>query len=100
MPDNKEDLKKKKALLEKEKKILSNDLLTWMKSTDIGEFETADSFLYRKTIVSKPLGKKNLTTILENYFKEEPEKGQAIKDYIFENLPEKITDKLQRVFYK
>lgn len=91
------DLKKKKTILEKEKKGLSKEIMEWMKSIDVMELKAQNSILKHNVRVSKPLGKKNLTSLLQSYYSEDPEKGNEIRQYIFENLPEKKTDQLKRI---
>lgn len=88
------ELKKKKAVLEKAKKGLSSEIMTWMKAERIFEMKTQGSILKHNETVSKPLGKKNLKALLATYFEQDPEKGTAVQQYIFDNLPEKKTDKL------
>jgi len=88
------DLKKKTAVLNKEKKVLTGQLLEWMNTVEIGEFGVANQVFTRRVAITKPLGKKSLIQVLKDYYKEEPEKGIAVKDYIFEHLPEKKTEKL------
>jgi seryl-tRNA synthetase len=91
------DLKKKKTILEKEKKALSKEIMEWMKSIDVMELKAQNSILKHNVKVSRPLGKKNLTNLLQTFFQEQPEKGEEIRQYIFEHLPEKRTDQLKRV---
>jgi len=88
------ELKKKKSVLEKAKKGLSGEIMTWMKSERIFEMKTQGSILKHNETVSKPLGKKNLKALLATYFEQDPERGTAVQQYIFDNLPEKKTDKL------
>lgn len=90
------ELKKKKSILDKQKKVYTTELLDWMKSEELGELSAANTFFTRKVMITKPLGKKSLIQVLKDYFKEEPQKGEAVKDFIFENLPEKKTEKLLR----
>jgi hypothetical protein len=90
------ELKRKKAVLDKEKKTLTTQLLDWMKKVEVGEFGMANAVFTRRVAITKPLGKKSLIQVLKDYYKEEPEKGVAVKDYIFEHLPEKKTEKLLR----
>jgi len=88
------ELKKKKTVLEKAKKALSVEIMTWMKSERIFEMKAPGATLKHNETVSKPLGKKTLKTLLATYFEQDPDKGQAVQQYIFDNLPEKKTDKL------
>jgi hypothetical protein len=88
------ELKKKKSVLEKAKKGLSGEIMTWMKAERIFEMKTQGSILKHNETVSKPLGKKNLKALLATYFEQDPERGNAVQQYIFDNLPEKKTDKL------
>ena len=77
------------------KKQVSESLITIMKQNEIDCFDLKDGqLLYTKKSVKKPITKKVLLTILNNYFNGDYIKASEINDYILSNREEVIHEKI------
>ena len=86
-------LKKQKDILEKERKILSTELIEVMKKHELNKIDTNSGSIRHNVVKSKPLGKRNLVKLLEEFYKDD-EKAGEVSQYIFDNLKERITEKI------
>lgn len=86
-------LKKQKDILEKERKILSIELIEVMKKHELSKIDTNTGSIRHNVVKSKPLGKRNLVKLLEEFYKDD-EKAGEVSQYIFDNLKERITEKI------
>ena len=83
------------------KKMLTNDLITVMKSNAIDCFDiNGGSLIYKKSVVKKPLNGKSLMTILQNYYKNDPTVAENLTQHILDNREEKIKESIQRKIEK
>jgi seryl-tRNA synthetase len=83
------------AKRKKEKSKISTQLISVMKQNEIDCFDLKDGqLLYTKKSVKKPITKKVLLTILNNYFNGDYIKASEINDYILSNREEVIHEKI------
>lgn len=86
-------LKKQRDILDKERKILSEELIEVMKKHELSKIDTNTGCVRHNVVKSKPLGKRNLVKLLEEFYKDE-EKAGEVSQFIFSNLKERITEKI------
>ena len=83
------------------KKMLTNDLITVMKSNTIDCFDiNGGSLIYIKSVIKKPLNGKSLMAILQNYYKNDPTVAENLTQHILDNREEKIKESIQRKIEK
>lgn len=79
--------------IEKSKKYarreLSEQLSSLMKTNNIDCFDVADGqIVYNSRTTKKPITKKSLTILLNNYYKEDAERANELNKYIMDNREE------------
>jgi len=88
-------LQKEIADRKKEKKTISNDLMTVMKQNEIECFDiNAGQICYTKKNIKKPITKKILTSTLLKYFKGDTLKAAELNEFIVENREETIKESI------
>jgi len=87
-------IKKEKALLDKKKKLLSKELMGLMKEKEIDSFTTKKSVLVYKKSTRRPMNKKTISNLLQEYYRDDAEEAMEVRNFIFENLPEKTVESL------
>lgn len=90
------EIKRQKTILDNQKKELSKDLIQIMKANEFTTLNTKTDTLQYKITRTRVLGKRQLTSLLTEYFKDNETKGDEIKNYIFENLKEKVVEHIVR----
>jgi hypothetical protein len=90
-----------KILREKrsEKKELSDILVDVMRNNEIDEFDVSEKegkLVYKKKVSKSGLTKKYMMEQLEEYFKEEPEEGNKLMEYLIENRKENVKESISR----
>jgi hypothetical protein len=81
----------------KNKKILTENLLTVMKTNEIDCFDiNGGALVYKKNKVKKPINGKSLLTVLQNYYKTETNIAEELTKYIMENREEQIKESIKR----
>jgi hypothetical protein len=89
---------KEKNLL---KKTLTEDLMSVMKNNQIDCFDINDGCLvYKQNKVKKPINGKTLLSVLQNYYKNEPQVAEDLTKHIMENREEKIRETIKRKIIK
>lgn len=79
------------------KKLITTELVTVMKSNEIDCFDiNGGSLVYKKSVVKKPINGKSLMTILQNYYKTQPEVAEELTKHILNNREEKIKETIKR----
>lgn len=79
------------------KKLITTELVTVMKSNEIDCFDiNGGSLVYKKSVVKKPINGKSLMTILQNYYKAQPEVAEELTKHILDNREEKIKETIKR----
>lgn len=79
----------------KDKKNISAELMTVMKSNNIDCFDINDGQIcYTKKNIKKPITKKILTTTLLKYFKGDELKAAELNEFIVDNREETIKESI------
>jgi len=86
-------LKKQKDELDKEHKLLSAEIIEVMKKHELNKIDTNTGSIRHSVVKTKPLGKRNLIKLLEEFYKDD-EKANEVSKYIFENLKEFVSEKI------
>jgi hypothetical protein len=90
-------LQKEQNNRKKEKKNISNELITVMKNNEIDCFDINDGqIIYSKKSVKKPITQKVLLNLLSNYYNGDVLKASELNDFIMENREETIQEKIVR----
>lgn len=79
------------------KKLITTELVTVMKTNQIDCFDiNGGALVYKKSVVKKPINGKSLMTILQNYYKTQPEVAEELTKHILDNREEKIKETIKR----
>jgi hypothetical protein len=90
-------LQEQQSIRKKEKKTISDSLLTVMKTNEIDCFDINDGqIIYNKKNIKKPITKKMLLNVLSNYFKDDVSKANELNNYILENREDVIKENIVR----
>jgi hypothetical protein len=88
-------LQKEISVRRKEKKHMSEQLMTVMKSMEINVFDLKDGqLMYKKTKAKKPISKASLLSSLSNYFDGNVEKAEEVGTFIMENREEVVKESI------
>jgi hypothetical protein len=96
--DDIRELQRELRAKRKEKRDLTETLVTTMKSHDIDCFELGqgNKLLYTQHKIKKPLSKKHLLTCLTSYFSGSAIDAQNLGTYIMNSRQVNIKDKIKR----
>jgi len=79
------------------KKELTNALVNVMKNNEIDCFDVNDGkLIYTKNKVKGTLSKKNMLTALQNFYKDKPDEGKKVTDYLLSAREEKVKESIRR----
>ena len=79
------------------KKLITGDLVNVMKTNQIDCFDiNGGSLVYKKNVVKKPINGKSLMTILQNYYKNQPQVAEDLTKHILDNREEKVNETIRR----
>jgi hypothetical protein len=79
------------------KKILTENLVTVMKTNSIDCFDINDGALvYKKNKVKKPINGKTLLSALQNYYKNNTKIAEEITKYVMDSREEEIKETIKR----
>lgn len=79
------------------KKELTSNLVDIMKNNEIDCFDVKnDKLIYTKNKVKSTLSKKTLMTALQNYYKDDPQQGQQVTEFLLNSREEKIKESIRR----
>lgn len=79
------------------KKLITSDLVNVMKTNQIDCFDiNGGSLVYKKSVVKKPINGKSLMTILQNYYKNQPQIAEDLTKHILDNREEKVNETIRR----
>jgi hypothetical protein len=79
------------------KKELTNNLVDVMKNNEIDCFDVKDDkLIYTKNKVKSTLSKKTLMSALQNYYKDDPQQGQQVTEFLLNSREEKIKESIRR----
>ena len=91
------ETQKKMRELRQDKKELSDILIDIMRNNEIDEFDVNDGkLMYKKSKVKTGISKKHLLETLHEYFKDNPEQGVEVSNFILENRQEKVKESIKR----
>jgi hypothetical protein len=91
------ELKNKIKVQNNKKKLLSQNLLTIMKSNKIDCFDiNGGSIVYKQNKVKKPINGKTLLAALKSYYKDESHTAENITKHILDNREEQIKETIKR----
>lgn len=86
-------IKNQKNILEKERKILSEELIQVMNKHELSKIDTNTGSIRHNITKTKPLGKRNLIQLLEQYYKDSDKAGE-VSNFIFSNIKERVYEKI------
>lgn len=79
------------------KKELTNSLVNVMKENEIDCFDVNDGkLIYTKNKVKTSLSKKNLLLALQSYYKDDPNEGKQVTEFLLASREEKIKESIRR----
>lgn len=91
------ELKKKIRELNKDKKIITSNLMNVMKENEIEVFDIkGGSLVYKQNKVKKTLTSKNLLNILKNYYSNDANTAEKLLQYVMDNREEEIKESIKR----
>jgi len=95
------ELKSEIKQLNKKKKVLTESLVTIMKTNSIDCFDiNGGALLYKKNKVKKPINKKNLLSALQDYYKDNPKMAEDVTKHLMESREEEIKETIKRKILK
>ena len=79
------------------KKILTENLVTVMKTNSIDCFDiTGGALVYKKNKVKKPINGKTLLSALQNYYKNDAKVAEEITKHIMDSREEQVKETIKR----
>lgn len=94
-------IQKEANVRKQEKKEITNDLIEIMKTNDLDSIEIKDGNLnYVSRNVKKPITKKYLVSVLNNYFQGDLEKVSELNTLIMDNRENEVRETIQRQINK
>jgi hypothetical protein len=79
------------------KKILTENLVSTMKTNKIDCFDiNGGSLVYKTSKIKKPINGKNLLLTLKNYYKDNETIAEEITNFVLENREEKLKEIIKR----
>jgi hypothetical protein len=79
------------------KKTLSETLMTVMKKNEIDCFDiNGGALIYKQNKVKKPINSKTLMSVLQNYYKNEPQKAEDLTKHVLNSREEQIKETIKR----
>lgn len=90
------ELQNKVKIIKEKKKLTSENLIKFMESNNIDEFDINDGKIVHKRVRSRgSINKTYLLSVLNNYFSNNPEiDNEDLGKFIFDNRPTKETSSL------
>ena len=79
------------------KKILTENLVTVMKSNKIDCFDiNGGALVYKTNKVKKPINGKTLLSALQNYYKSDPKMAEDLAKHVLDSREEQIKETIKR----
>lgn len=79
------------------KKLLTDNLVTVMKSNQIDCFDiNGGALVYKKSKTKKPINGKSLLAALQNYYKTDPTTAEDITKHVMNSREEQIKETIKR----
>jgi len=83
------------------KKILTENLVTVMKTNQIDCFDiNGGALVYKSNKIKKPINGKTLLTTLQNYYKNDTKIAEELTKHIMDNREEQIKETIKRKINK
>jgi hypothetical protein len=90
-------LKEQEIARKNANKALTTRLIEIMRSNSLDCFDINDgSILYKKTNVKKPLSKKSLFHLLNEFYKNDKDKANEVTSFLMENRTEIVKERIVR----
>ena len=91
------ELKKQETIRKNANKALTTNLIEIMRSNELDCFDINDGcILYKKTNVKKPLSKKTLYQLLNEYYKDDQGKAAEVSEFLMEKREQVVKEKIVR----
>ena len=90
------EIKQKKQVLDMQRKELSKELIQIMKNNEFTTLNTKTDTLQYKVTRTKTIGKQQLIALLNEYYKDDVAKAEEVKNFILDNLKERVTEHIIR----
>ena len=91
------ELKKQETIRKNANKALTANLIEIMRSNELDCFDINDGcILYKKTNVKKPLSKKTLYQLLNEYYKDDLGKATEVSEFLMEKREQVVKEKIVR----
>jgi len=91
------EFKKQETIRKNANKALTARLIEIMRSNQLDCFDINDGcILYKKTNVKKPLSKKTLYQLLNEYYKDDLSKATEVSEFLMENREKVVKEKIVR----
>jgi len=91
------ELKKQENIRKIANKTLTTKLIEIMRSNNLDCFDINDGcILYKKTNVKKPLSKKTMIQLLNDFYKNDTDKANEIGMFLIENREEVVKERIVR----
>uniref|UniRef100_A0A6C0H557 Uncharacterized protein n=1 Tax=viral metagenome TaxID=1070528 RepID=A0A6C0H557_9ZZZZ len=97
--DEIERLEKELKRMKKEKKMIADEIMKLMDEKQLGVLNISDAKIqlqYDKKNVKKPLNRRHMENLLKEYFKENPENGEYLCNYLDNNREIVVVEKLKK----
>jgi len=79
------------------KKLLTENLVTVMKTNKIDCFDiNGGALVYKTNKIKKPINGKTLLTVLQNYYKTDPKIAEDLTKHIMDNREEQLKETIKR----
>ena len=79
------------------KKLLTESLVTVMKSNEIDCFDiNGGALIYKKNKVKKPINGKMLLSSLQSYYKNDPKTAEELAKHVLDSREEQIKETIRR----
>jgi hypothetical protein len=91
------ELKKQENIRKIANKTLTTKLIEIMRSNNLDCFDINNGcILYKKTNVKKPLSKKTMIQLLNDFYKNDTDKANEVGAYLIENREEVVKERIVR----
>ena len=91
------ELKKQENIRKIANKTLTTKLIEIMRSNQLDCFDINDGcILYKKTNTKKPLSKKVIIQLLNDFYKDDTEKAKQVGEFLIENREEVVKERIVR----
>lgn len=90
-------LKEQQTIRKNENKALTTKLIEIMRSNSLDCFDINDGcILYKKSNIKKPLSKKTLFQLLNEFYKDDTIKASEVSSFLMENREEIVKERIVR----